>query len=178
MVLSGPNYGRNVTALFSLSSGTLGGAMEAATFGRKAVALSFAFWGRNHNPKIIEQACKHSVKIVEHLVQQWADGVDVYSVNIPVVDGVGDKRVVIAPILSNQWTSGSCFDEIEGGGEENPEKKEKEIREGGVDSGKDLKTVGKGRSFRWNPKFKDVEQSIRNSEGENDGKVIVNEETR
>ncbi|KAF3358721.1 hypothetical protein VdG1_05275 [Verticillium dahliae VDG1] len=33
---SGPNYGRNTTAVFALSSGTLGGAMEGAICGRKA----------------------------------------------------------------------------------------------------------------------------------------------
>lgn len=44
LILSGPNYGRNTTAAFALSSGTIGGAMEGAVCGIRAIALSFAFF--------------------------------------------------------------------------------------------------------------------------------------
>ena len=71
LVISGPNYGRNTTALFSLSSGTVGGAMEAATFGVRAVAISFAFWTREYDPRLVERACRHGVEIVEGLVRRW-----------------------------------------------------------------------------------------------------------
>ena len=50
LVISGPNYGRNSTSLFSLSSGTIGGAMEAAVCAKKSIALSFAFYSRDHYP--------------------------------------------------------------------------------------------------------------------------------
>lgn len=70
LVISGPNYGRNTTALFSLSSGTVGGAMEAATFGVRAVAISFAFWTREYDKGLVERACKHGVEIVEGLVRR------------------------------------------------------------------------------------------------------------
>jgi tubulin---tyrosine ligase len=33
LVISGPNYGRNSSAVFTLSSGTIGAAMEAALVG-------------------------------------------------------------------------------------------------------------------------------------------------
>lgn len=44
LILSGPNYGRNTTAAFALSSGTIGGAMEGAVCGIRSIALSFAFF--------------------------------------------------------------------------------------------------------------------------------------
>ena len=66
LVVSGPNYGRNSTSLFSLSSGTIGGAMEAAVCQKKAIALSFAFWSRDHDPELIAESCRHSVRLVEH----------------------------------------------------------------------------------------------------------------
>ena len=46
LVISGPNYGRNTTAVFALSSGTLGGALEAAVCGKRAIAVSYAFFDR------------------------------------------------------------------------------------------------------------------------------------
>lgn len=50
LVLSGPNYGRNTTAAFALSSGTIGGAMEGAVCGIRAIALSFAFFTVSNIP--------------------------------------------------------------------------------------------------------------------------------
>ena len=38
LVISGPNHGRNATAIFNLCSGTVGGAMEAALCRKKAIA--------------------------------------------------------------------------------------------------------------------------------------------
>ena len=149
--------------------------MEAATFGCKAIALSFAFWGRVHDPAVIEQACFHSARIIDALVNDWGNGVDVYSVNVPVADGVGERKTIVAPILGNQWRSGSCFEQVVGEGEEEPAKKEREVREG-VEQ--EVKTSGNQRSFRWAPKFQDVQDSIVKSEGESDGKVVVNGQTR
>ena len=63
LVLSGPNYGRNATSLFALSSGTIGGAMEAATFGIRAIALSFAFFKIAPDKQIIGEACQHAIKV-------------------------------------------------------------------------------------------------------------------
>ncbi len=64
LVVSGPNYGRNSTAVFALSSGTLGGALEAAICRTRAVALSYAFFSRNHDPAVIDGASRHSVRVI------------------------------------------------------------------------------------------------------------------
>ncbi|KAG8423591.1 hypothetical protein J3458_000478 [Metarhizium acridum] len=116
LVISGPNYGRNTTSVFALSSGTLGAALEAAVCRRKAIALSFAFFSRNHDPVIIEAACRHGVRIIEALYKQWPtdDSVDVYSVNVPLVEGVEEHKTLWADMLQNYWKEGSCFQEIDG----------------------------------------------------------------
>ncbi|OAA62806.1 tubulin-tyrosine ligase family protein [Niveomyces insectorum RCEF 264] len=133
LVVSGPNYGRNTTAVFALSSGTLGGALEAATCRTRAVALSYAFFGRgNHDRGIVAEASRHAVRVIEALVRRWpaapagdagADGrsssssndnvVDLYSVNVPLVAGVSTHKTVYAGILQNYWRDGGCFVEAE-----------------------------------------------------------------
>ncbi|KJR81326.1 uncharacterized protein SPSK_01002 [Sporothrix schenckii 1099-18] len=117
LVVSGPNYGRNTTAVFALSSGTLGGALEAATCNKPAIALSYAFFSRNHDRDIIAEASRHAVRVIEALYRQWpkdvprdsADSVDLYSVNVPLVAGVSTHKTVYAGILQNYWSEGGCF---------------------------------------------------------------------
>lgn len=186
LVVSGPNYGRNTTAVFALSSGTLGAALEAAVCGRRAVALSFAFFSRNHDPVIIEAACRHSVRVVEALHAQWpSDGsVDLYSVNVPLVEGVEGNPTVFADILQNYWRDGSCFEEIEGVAGDG-EDEEESIREGvhGEAAGgqqqqqqqqdKEKKKTGHAhKHFKWAPRFADVYKSVEESEPGNDGWAV------
>lgn len=44
LVISGPNFGRNSGTIFTTASGTIGAAIEGALCGRRAIALSFAFY--------------------------------------------------------------------------------------------------------------------------------------
>jgi len=85
LVVSGPNYGRNSTAVFSLSSGTIGGAMEAAVCGFKSIALSYAFFDRNHDAAIITGASDLSAKLIQHLYDNWDANTHLYTVNVPLV---------------------------------------------------------------------------------------------
>lgn len=132
LVISGPNYGRNTTAVFSLSSGTIGGAMEAAVCGVRAVALSYAFFDRNHDPEIIAGASRMSVRIIEALYARWKDRhhVQLYSVNVPLTRDVEKTKVLWTRMLQNEWVSGSCFTEVEVPEEEDwgPEEGEMQIR--------------------------------------------------
>ena len=178
LVVSGPNYGRNTTSLFSLSSGTIGGAMEAAVCRVPAIALSYAFFSRNHDPEIIAGASRTSVKVIEHLMSNWDEGVDLYSVNVPLIDGVEGKKVMYTYALQNYWQSGSSFTEIEATGDEDedPEEKEAEIRGQEVqqDAG-ELSQKGsrhKHKHFKWTPHFTDVYQSVEASEPGNDGWAV------
>ncbi|KAJ4293888.1 hypothetical protein N0V88_005402 [Collariella sp. IMI 366227] len=101
LVVSGPNYGRNTTAVFALSSGTLGAALEAAVCKHRAVALSYAFFNRNHDTDIIQKATRRSVRTIEALWEQWpGDGsVDLYSVNVPLLEGLEEGG--ITPLKAN-----------------------------------------------------------------------------
>jgi len=180
LVVSGPNYGRNSTSLFSLSSGTIGGAMEAAVCQQKAVALSFAFWSRNHDPELIAGACRHSVKLIEHLYKNWGSDVDLYSCNVPVIADVEHHKTVMTHALQNYWTSGSSFEEVEATEpDENPETREKEIRESDDSARSEEKPTGhKHRHFKWAPKFGDIQKSIDASPAGNDGWAIAQGYTR
>lgn len=183
VVVSGPNYGRNTTAVFALSSGTLGGALEAAACGRRAVALSYAFFSRNHDPDIVAGASRHSVRVIEALVRGWpADGsVDVYSVNVPLVDGVERAKTVFAPMLQNYWTPGnSAFEAIEGEAEGEDEQEER-IRQGEMEAGSAAESgtneAGKAkghqhRHFKWAPQLADVMKATEEAPSYVDGKVV------
>ncbi|KAK3067103.1 hypothetical protein LTS18_001307, partial [Coniosporium uncinatum] len=198
LVVSGPNYGRNTTAVFALSSGTIGGALEAAVCGKRAVALSYAFFDRNHDVEVIDAASRHSVRIIEKLVGEWGKGVHLYSVNVPLrgsAKEVESSRVQYTGMLQNMWKSGSCFDAVEVPEEEDegPEEGERRIRRaesGGEDglregSGDPRAQLmeneggeGEGQEryrhmhFKWVPKFKDVYESVEQSGPGNDGWVV------
>ena len=85
-VISGPNVGHNAGRGSLLSSGTVGAAMEGAVAGRKAVALSFPFfngWG-GWTEGELDAAVATSVDLIARLWADWAPGVDVYNLNVPL----------------------------------------------------------------------------------------------
>jgi len=172
LVVAGPNYGRNTTAVFALSSGTLGGALEAAICRKKSIALSYAFFSRNHDPEIIAAASKISVRLIEYLYENWKEDTDLYSINVPLVEGVDKKKVFWADMLQNYWGAGSCFQEVEDedGG---PSEEEYKIREKeGVSDGEKVVQGHKHKHFKWAPRFTDVYQSVEAAGPGNDGWVV------
>jgi tubulin---tyrosine ligase len=184
LVVSGPNYGRNTTAVFALSSGTLGGAMEAAVCKRKAVALSFAFFTRNHDPVIIEGASRHSVRVIEALYKQWPEdgSVDLYSVNVPLVEGVGARKTLWTGILQNYWKEGSCFQVAEESDADEDEEEERIREQGeteeGNEGGEVVRSGHRHKHFKWNPKFADVYRSVDEAPPGNDGWAVKEGYTR
>ncbi|KAM7192497.1 tubulin-tyrosine ligase [Naviculisporaceae sp. PSN 640] len=182
LVVSGPNYGRNTTAVFALSSGTLGGALEAAVCRRRAIALSYAFFTRNHDTAIIQKASRQSVRVIEALWKQWpTDGsVDLYSVNVPLLEGLEEGKVLFTPMLQNYWGEGSCFTEVEGSVDGEAEDEER-IREGesreGIEEndGEGNSKFGKPHAhkhFKWSPRFTDVYKSVEEAPPGNDGWTV------
>ncbi|GLA64437.1 hypothetical protein AtubIFM54640_006155 [Aspergillus tubingensis] len=109
LVVSGPNLGRNSTTVFSLSSGTIGAAMEAAICGKRAIALSFAVKTDNFDSAAIYEASTHSVRLIEHLYNIWADDVDLYSINVPLEVRVSMQKIMYTSISKRQWPSGGAF---------------------------------------------------------------------
>jgi tubulin--tyrosine ligase len=180
LVVSGPNYGRNSTAVFSLSSGTLGGALEAAVCQKKAIAVSYAFFSRNHDPEIIAGASRQSVKLIEYLYNNWGKDVDLYSVNVPLVENVDSRKIMWTNMLQNYWGPKSCFEEVEDE-ETDPAQEEEAIREqeGASNSGAEQNVSRhKHKHFKWSPRFTDVHKSVEESEPGNDGWAVKEGFTR
>lgn len=166
-----------------MSSGTLGGALEAAVCKRKAVALSYAFFSRNHDPEIIAGASKLSVRLIEYLYANWGKEVDLYTVNVPLVENVDTRKVMWTNMLQNYWENSSCFQEVvdeEGDAEE----EEQKIRDGegsGEDESQEQGMEGGGhkhKHFKWAPRFTDVYKSVEEAPPGNDGWAVKEGFTR
>ena len=141
--------------------------MEAAICGYKAISLSYAFFSRNHDPMVIGAATTLSVKLMEHLYQNWEEGVDLYSINVPLVEGVEKNKIMFTDMLQNAWMSGSCFEQVDAdAATKDPEEHEREIREdeGGADERqKHHHARFKHKHFKWAPRFQDVYESVARS---------------
>jgi 5'/3'-nucleotidase SurE len=149
LVISGPNYGRNSTALYIISSGTVGAAIEAALSGVKAISLSYAFEDRSIPPPYVKEATTRSVELIKFLWENWDDQAQLYSINVPMVASVASAEAVFTHILENTW--GSVFHEVH-----DPTAAD--------DDGK--------RQFTWGPDFDAADRTVAESFGNNDGRVI------
>lgn len=117
LVISGPNHGRNASTIYNLSSGTVGGALEAATCGKRGVAVSFG--SKDEQPlDIIQAAARLTVRIVRHLVDNWDERAELYNVNIPMRGDVEERDVRYTRTLPYYWPRGCLYAEI--GGEKAP----------------------------------------------------------
>ncbi|RMZ80207.1 hypothetical protein DV737_g3102, partial [Chaetothyriales sp. CBS 132003] len=176
LVLSGPNYGRNTTAVFALSSGTLGAAMEGAILGTRSIALSYAFDSREHDLELIKEASELSTRLVEKLVKEWPDDVHVYSINVPLRKGVIHTKILYAEMIQNRWVSGSTYDEMpEDTGNADPAKEEHNIRESEElnRQAPPAKTgIRNHVTYKWAPKFAGVRKWVEQC-GKGDGWEIL-----
>ncbi|RMZ87810.1 hypothetical protein DV736_g4966, partial [Chaetothyriales sp. CBS 134916] len=175
LVLSGPNYGRNTTAVFALSSGTLGAAMEGAINGKRSIALSYAFDSREHDLEVIKEASELSTRLVEKFVKEWPDDVHLYSINVPLRKGVTDAKIVYAEMIQNQWVSGSTYDETpEDTRNADPANEEHNIRESEeLNRDTPAKTgIRDHVTYKWAPKFVDIRKWVEQC-GEGDGWEIL-----
>ncbi|KAK4553934.1 hypothetical protein LTR86_009110 [Recurvomyces mirabilis] len=185
LVISGPNYGRNTTAVFALSSGTLGAALESSVCGYKSIALSFAFFDRNTASDIVNEACEQSVKVCEYLASkaEWGGG-RLYSVNVPLQKGVRGRKVQWTTMLQNEWRNGACFQElpkasaIDGAGAEEAKLRRLESKEGSA-NGKEASGGDKwqNRHFKWAPRFTDVYDAVLEAGPGSDGWAVKEGET-
>jgi len=193
LVISGPNYGRNTTAVFALSSGTLGAALEAAVCGYRSIALSFAFYDRTNAPDVVAESCRQAVRVCEYLAANanFEQG-RLYSVNVPVKAGVSERKVVWTKMLQNQWKKGACFEEVESAAMvDGPDAEEARIRRresdagaGGEQNGESLDGTQtprnhewKQRHFKWAPRFTDVYESVEKAGPGSDGWTVKQGET-
>ncbi|KAI0274667.1 survival protein sure-like phosphatase/nucleotidase [Gloeopeniophorella convolvens] len=94
LLLSGPNYGRNTSAAFALSSGTIGASLSSALSQVRSIALSYGTVKRPTPETYFEPAHVLSARIIQHLWENWDKDqgglqngeVDLYSVNIPMIE--------------------------------------------------------------------------------------------
>lgn len=165
LVISGPNFGRNSSAVYITSSGTVGAAMEASLLGKKAIGLSYAFETRTTEQYIVDEASRISIGIIKHLLQTWNESVDLYTVNVPLIPSLkyGQTKISFAPILENRW--GTLFEKIE--------------QQAKISSEEDIVDAGINQQiqFKWKPNFHVVHKTVLESQekGEhNDGVVLHN----
>lgn len=149
LVISGPNYGHNLTSVYNLASGTVGGAMEAALCGKKAISLSFAFGDHRepgndgvHSAELITTASQICADLIENLVREWREGVEVLHINVPPLQS-GQAPEVVWTTAARSSLSSSIFKPLGEG--------DKSI------SSSDTDTLP---AFKWAPKFTDVKQSL------------------
>jgi len=99
------------------------------------------------------------------------DAVDVYSINVPLVDGVGKKDVRWTWMLGNTWTGGrGLYAQIEGGDENGLMKK---IATGLEKKGENDGDEAPPPTFKWSPSFGSAWKTVEDSEDGNDGKAIM-----
>jgi 5'/3'-nucleotidase SurE len=165
MVVSGPNWGRNVTTLYNLASGTVGGALEGAQCGKKAIAVSFA--SKDKVPQeTIDAACRISASLITHLAEKWTPGVELYAVNVPMICGIDNRKAVYTTSLPCYWTQSSLFQELGS-------------RSGSSSSNCSNLTEERGpREFKWQPQLKDVERAVSRGEAGTDGWAMVEKHIR
>lgn len=184
LVISGPNYGRNTTAVFALSSGTLGAALEACVCGYHTIGLSFAFFDRKNEPDVVNESCTQAVRVCEWLAKNgnWADA-RLYSVNVPVKQGVTERKIVWTKMLQNQWKKGACFQEMSGPDHvDDPNAEEAKLRAQESGNGEAALENGgndrwKTRHFKWAPRFTDVYDSVEQAGPGSDGWTVRAGET-
>lgn len=168
LVLSGPNYGRNTTSFFALSSGTLGAAMEGAISGKRSIALSYHFTTPENDPEAIKEASRFSVRLISHLTNDWPAEVDVYNINVPVSRDLRKAKVVYTSIMPSQIGE-SAFEQIPSEcapAHYDPAREEHRIRlaeELGEPSQRVVQTTPDRRrsyKYHWTPQFDDINVAI------------------
>ncbi|KAH9937665.1 survival protein sure-like phosphatase/nucleotidase [Fomitopsis serialis] len=173
LVISGPNFGRNSSAAFALSSGTIGAAMSASLSRTRAIALSYGTVLHPTPHELHEPAHVLATKIIAHLWAHWgADAggglrggeIDLYNVNIPMVrdllheDGL---RICWTTIWRNAYgrlfkahgeerAAKAAAEAMSGAGPDSPGEGRKARALGGVDEAARPEDAGR-LSFRWAP---------------------------
>ncbi len=133
----------------------------------------------------------------EALYEQWPEdrSVDLYTVNVPLVEGVGGRKTLFANMLQNYWgEGGSCFQEVEaetgdGDEEEGRIREDEEAGAGDVGAARGNEKSGGAehvaqnkrtthRHFKWAPRFTDVYKSVEESPPGSDGWCVKEGYTR
>ena len=127
----------------------MGGALEGALCGKRSIALSFG--SKDPQPDaVIEAACVRAVKFVEWLCANWDPAVEVYNINVPMIEAVSNCPVVFTTPTRSYWSKGSLF------------VKESDTSSATEERG-DSDLAGRKRSFRWHPDLSDINKAAMES---------------
>ncbi|EPQ60800.1 sure-like protein [Gloeophyllum trabeum ATCC 11539] len=94
LVISGPNYGRNTSSAFALSSGTIGAALSSSLSHIRSIAVSYGTVNRPTPTSYFDPAHRLAGRIISHLWDTWGKDegglrngeVDLYNINIPMIE--------------------------------------------------------------------------------------------
>lgn len=92
LVISGPNYGRNTSAAFALSSGTVGAAMSGSLSKVRSIALSYGNFQYPPPPELLDPAHELSVKIIQALWDDWGRDEDTEAVSNFVLEHMDQEK--------------------------------------------------------------------------------------
>ncbi|KAJ8702629.1 hypothetical protein PTI98_001330 [Pleurotus ostreatus] len=123
LVISGPNLGRNTSSAFALSSGTIGAALSSSLSQIRSIALSYGTVIHPTPSTYFQPAHLLGASIVRHLWENWGEDegglrdneVDLYSVNIPLIEGLlAEEGLKVC--WTRMWRNsyGRLFKEISG----------------------------------------------------------------
>lgn len=168
LVVSGPNFGRNATTIYNLSSGTVGGALEAALCRKKAIAISFASKDQQSS-EVIAAAARISVRLIEKLCRKWGHGVELYNINVPMTANVETCKILYTQALPSSWISGSLYQETKTNGLTNGHAK-------GHEQPGSLKgpRPSMHKTFEWAPQLSDISRCVAESPPGTDAWAVNN----
>lgn len=162
LVVSGPNFGRNATTIYNLSSGTVGGALEAALCGKKAIAISFASKDQQSS-EIIAAAARISVRLIEKLGRKWGQGVELYNINVPMMANVEACKILYTQALPSSWISGSLYQETKTNGLISGLSKPHGNSSSNDQPGSLKPLTSTPKYFKWAPQLSDISRCVEES---------------
>ncbi|XHF97943.1 hypothetical protein AWENTII_001515 [Aspergillus wentii] len=181
LVISGPNHGRNASTIYNLSSGTVGGALEAATCGKRGIAVSFG--SKDPQPiEIIRAAARLSVKVILHLYRNWDERVELYNLNVPMREDVESRPVRYTRALPYYWSKGCLYTELSSNGEKMVNGDAAHAQVNGTSKAVNGTAAAhsglKERSFAWSADLSDMKKNLQSSEEGTDAHTVLNGSTR
>ncbi|KAJ5788501.1 hypothetical protein N7457_003491 [Penicillium paradoxum] len=192
LVISGPNHGRNASTIYNLSSGTVGGALEAVFCGQRGIAISFG--SKDPQPAdVIAAAARLAVRIVGHLFENWDERVELYNINVPMRLDVEDRPVLYTRTLPYYWSRGCLYAEdgvskkINGINGVNGVHKMNGVNGVHVNGDMNGETNGvvvnghgpapRQRQFKWSADLSDMKKTLQESEEGTDAHTVLNGST-
>jgi 5'/3'-nucleotidase SurE len=174
LVISGPNHGRNASTIYNLSSGTVGGALEAVFCGKRGIAISFG--SKDEQPAdVIAAAARLAVRVVGFLYKNWDERVELYNINVPMRVDVEERPVIYTRTLPYYWNRGCLYAEDLGKKGVNGVNGAVNGEVNGV-NGHEVKS--RKRQFKWSADLSDMKKTMQESEEGTDAHTVLNGSTR